>query len=383
MSARDYRFDSEDIAHAIAQWSQMESPSYVAQAVNAMMEHAAQLLARLGADISYIEGRDGFGAAVKATFDWGSGGPPILVLGHLDTVHGVGSVTDALPVRREGDRLYGPGVQDMKGGMYLAIHALEKVIERHGSLNVPVVFLLIPDEEVGSPTTRAVIESHARGARCVLVPEPAHDHKLVTGRHAFLRYRLHTYGQPAHAGVARGVGRSAIAVMAKVITQVESFSDVQRETTYRVGVVHGGEFVNVIPTACHAQVLCVAPTHEAFAEVTHRMNELRSPEPDVRLEVEAGPIRPLFEATPGTLELFEVARRIGEDIGLNLEHGQFGGGSDGNFTGALGIPTLDGLGVVGAGLHTHNEHILVSELVPRAQLLAGLYEAISTRNRFA
>lgn len=169
--------------------------------------------------------------------------------------------------------------------------------------------------------------------------------------------------------------------MAQLIAQVGGFSDVEREVTYRVGNVSGGNFVNVIPTECHAEVLCVAPTPEAFTEVQARMASLGSPDPEVRLEVEPGPVRPLFIMQEATRDLFEVAQRVAREVGLELEPGQFGGGSDGNFTGALGIPTLDGLGVVGDGVHTKQEHLLVSSLVPRARLLASLFEALSERNR--
>jgi glutamate carboxypeptidase len=286
-----------------------------------------------------------------------------------------------LAVRRDGDRLYGPGVLDMKGGMYLAVHAIEKVIERRERLNLPVTFMFIPDEEIGSPSTRALIEAEAHAHRYVLVPEPGKPDKFVTGRHAFLRYKLHTYGKPAHAGVAKGIGRSAISVMAQLIAQVEGFSDVEREVTYRVGNVNGGDFVNVVPTECHAEVLCVAPTPAAFEEVKSRMGSLVSLDPEVRLEVEPGPIRPLFTMHEASRDLFEVAQRVAREVGLDLDHGQFGGGSDGNFTGALGIPTLDGLGVCGDGVHTKREHLLVSSLVPRARLMAGLFEALSERNR--
>ena len=170
-------------------------------------------------------------------------------------------------------------------------------------------------------------------------------------------------------------------MMAKLITEVEGWSDVERQVTYRVGIVNGGTFVNVIPTLCEAEVLCVAPTHEAFDEVQSRMAALESPDDEVSLEVVPGAIRPLFQPSEGTLELLEIAQRVGSEMGIELEHDQFGGGSDGNFTGALGIPTLDGLGVVGSGLHTKNEHLEVSMLVPRAQLFAGLLIALSERNR--
>jgi glutamate carboxypeptidase len=373
-------FDAEEIAAGIAEWAAIESPSFDPAAVNCMMELAETSMTALGAAVERIPGVDGYGDAVRARFAWGEG-PGILVLGHLDTVHLVGTLAETLAVRRDGDRLYGPGVLDMKGGMFLAVHAIEKVIEARERLALPVTFLFIPDEEIGSPSTRALIEAEARASRYVLVPEPGKPDKFVTGRHAFLRYKLHTYGRPAHAGVARGVGRSAISVMAQLIARIEGFSDVERETTYRVGVVNGGNFVNVIPTECHAEVLCVAPTPEAFAQVQERMGSIESPDPEVRLEVEPGPVRPLFSAHPATLDLLEVAQRVAREIGLDLDHGQFGGGSDGNFTGALGIPTLDGLGVYGEGVHTKQEHLLVSSLVPRALLLAGLFEALSERNR--
>ena len=168
--------------------------------------------------------------------------------------------------------------------------------------------------------------------------------------------------------------------MAKLITEVENFTDVEKEETYRVGNISGGNFVNVIPTECHAEVLCVAPTPEMFAQVQRNMSSLVSPNPDVSLEVEPGPVRPLFTMQENTKELYDVAHRVAREVGLELGYGQFGGGSDGNFSGALGIPTLDGLGVCGNGVHTKQEHLFVSSLVPRARLFAGLLEALSNRN---
>ena len=380
MSGYEATFDAEEIAAGIAEWAAIESPSFDPDAVNRMMDLAESAMSGLGAAVERIPGTDGYGDVVRARFAWGAG-PGILVLGHLDTVHLVGTLSETLAVRRDGDRLYGPGVLDMKGGMYLAVHTIEQVIATRERLTLPMTFLFIPDEEIGSPSTRALIEEEARANRYVLVPEPGKPDKFVTGRYAFLRYKLHTYGRPAHAGVAKGVGRSAISVMAQLIARIEGFSDVEREMTYRVGVINGGNFVNVVPTECHAEVLCVAPTPESFAEVQRRMVSLESPHPEVRLEVEPCPIRPLFSVHPATLDLLEVAQRVAREVGLDLGHGQFGGGSDGNFTGALGIPTLDGLGVCGDGVHTKQEHLLVSSLVPRARLLAGLFEALSERNR--
>ena len=378
MTVFENTFNAEEIAAGIAEWVSIESPSFDAAAVNYMMDIAAQKMESLGAIIDRTPGSEGYGDVVRARFSCGEG-PGILILGHLDTVHLVGTLASSLPVKRDGDRLYGPGTVDMKGGVYLAVHALEKIIEIQGRLSTPITFMLIPDEEVGSPSTRTLIEAEAQANRYVLVPEPAKPGKFVTGRHAFLRYKLHTYGRPAHAGVAKGTGKSAISVMAQLISEVEGYSDIEREMTFRVGVVNGGDFVNVIPTECHAELLCVAPTSEAFSEVQRLIGNLVSPDPDVRLEVEEGPVRPLFRMHEKSEELYKVARRVAQQVGLDLGSGQFGGGSDGNFCGALGVATLDGLGVCGAGIHTKQEHLLVSSLVPRARLFAGLLVELAKR----
>jgi len=374
--------DAEAIAADIAEWAGIESPSTDAAAVNRMVSVAEAALRAMGAETERLAPDGPAGDMLKAYFP-GPGGaerPGIMVLGHLDTVHLVGTLAGELGVKRDGDRLYGPGVLDMKGGVVLALHALRALGIDSGGLGLPVTVLLVPDEEIGSPSTRAIIEREAAGCRYVLVPEPGRPGHLVTGRHAFLRYHLRTYGRAAHAGRPGGTGRSAISAMAALIGQVEGFSDQANEISYRVGNVRGGTFVNVVPTECHAEVLCVAPTPEAFAEVQRRMASLASPDPDVRLEVEAGPVRPLNRASEGTRELFEVAARVAAEQGMSFEMGQFGGGSDGNFTGALGIPTLDGLGPTGDGIHTKGEYLEVSSLVPRARLFAGLVDALVRRN---
>ena len=377
-----YNFESEEIVSGICEWAAIESPTYNANSVNKMMDVAESFMSDMGADIVRTPGSGGYGDAFQASFrfEHSSESEGILILGHLDTVHLEGTTAKELPIRREGDKLFGPGVFDMKGGMYMACNVVKQMLEVKGALSLPVSFLFIPDEEIGSPSTRNLIEEVAQSHKYVLVPEPARPGKLITGRHSFLRYILHVYGKPAHAGVATGIGRSAISVMAKVIEKVESYSDVTKEITYRVGNINGGNFVNVIPTECHAEVLCVAPNREAVREIQNRMRAVESPDSGVRVEVETGPIRPLFQSLEGNMELFEIARKVAVELGLKLGHGQFGGGSDGNFTGALGIPTLDGLGVEGDGHHTKNEHLLISSLVTRSQLFAGILGILADRH---
>ena len=260
----------------------------------------------------------------------------------------------------------------MKGGLYLALYALRRLQAESGQTELPVTFMMIPDEELGSPNTRDLIEREAARHKYVLVPEPARLGKLVSGRHAFVRYTVRTRGKPAHAGADNAVGRSAIRAMARLIETIESATDMSRLVSFSVGVVNGGLFVNVIPTECTAQVLCVASSADNLAYVYDFMASLKPPIDGVELEVIKGAERPLFQASPGTLQLFEIARSAAAELGIALEHGQFGGGSDGNFTGALGIATLDGLGVVGGGAHTLDEHLVISALAPRARIFAGL-----------
>lgn len=365
-------FSSEEILEGIMRWAAVESPSISPDAVARMFELAEGEFRASGATIERQEAPNGCGPVMFARFPGKKEGPGILVLGHLDTVHPVGTIEGPLKLRIEDGKLYGPGVFDMKGGIYLALFALKRVRAEAGLTDLPVTFMMIPDEELGSPNTRQLIEEEARKSKYVLVPEPSRLGKLVSGRHAFVRYTVKTYGKPAHAGADNKVGRSAIRAMASLIETIESATDMSRLVSFSVGVVNGGLFVNVIPTECTAQVLCVASSPDNLKYVYDFMSNLKSPDEDVRLEVIKGAERPLFQASEGTLKLFEMARSTAAEFGLHLEHGQFGGGSDGNFTGALGVPTLDGLGVVGAGAHTHNEHLVISDLASRARIFAGL-----------
>jgi len=371
-------FDVEEIVAGLSAWVEIESPTTDAAGVERMLDAAAAAMGELGAACERHPGRDGFGGALAARLPGRREEPGILILAHLDTVHPTGTLAGGLPLRRDGDRLYGPGVYDMKGGAYLAWEALRQVRARDGATPLPVTCLFTGDEEFGSPTTRALIEAEAQRHRYVLVPEPAQDRgNLITGRWAFQRFRLRTSGRPAHAGATLASGRSAIREMAEQVVRVEALSDPARDVTLSVGVIHAGAFVNVVPAECSAEVLAVAPTHAALEEVCTRMAALQPTTPAVGLEVEAGPQRPLFEPGEGTMALYRRALAIAEEIGFRPGHGSVGGGSDGNFTGALGIATLDGLGACGDGFHTLEEHVLVSSLVPRARLLSGLLRTLA------
>jgi glutamate carboxypeptidase len=370
-------FDAESMLDGLRRWVECESPTFDAAAVNRMMDLAGRDLALMGARVERIAGRMGFGDCVRARFPHPAGDavPGILVLAHLDTVHPVGTLAK-LPWRREGGSCWGPGIFDMKGGTYLAVEALRQLHRAGRATPLPITFLLTPDEEVGSPSTRDLIEAEASRARYVLVPEPARpDGGVVTGRYAIARFNLRTTGRPSHAGWTLAEGRSAIREMCRQVLAIEAMTT--EDCTFSAGVIHGGQWVNCVATHCDAEVLSMAKRQPDLDAGVARMLGLKAAASDVGLEVRRGVTRPVWEPDAGTMALYGLAREIAQGLGFDISHQSSGGGSDGNFTGAMGIPTLDGLGVAGAGAHTLDEHIMVASLVPRARLFAGLLARLS------
>lgn len=372
MNPLDLPFDTDEILAGLRPWIECESPTYDAGAVNRMMDLAAYDLAAAGATVERIPGRMGFGGSVRARFPHPDMGKPgILVSGHLDTVHPVGTL-DVLPFRRDGDKCYGPGIMDMKGGNYVTLEALRKLAAAGMQTPLPVTVLFTPDEEVGTPSTRDLIENEAAKNKYVLVPEPARDDGgAVIGRYAIARFNLRTAGKPSHAGARLSEGRSAIAAMARKILQIEALTN--DDCTFSVGVIHAGQWVNCVSSACEAQALSMAKTQEDLDRGIAAIMALAGTENGVEFQVTRGVTRPVWEPDqPGTMKMYDLAREIAREIGFELTAGSAGGGSDGNFTGYMGIPTLDSIGVRGQGLHTLGEYIEVSSLVERARLTAGL-----------
>ena len=371
MNYLDLPFDTDTMLAGLKPWVECESPTFDAAAVDQMMDLAAYDLAAIGAEIERIPGRMGFGGSLRARLphkDFGK--PGILVSGHLDTVHPVGTLAKN-PWRIEDGRCYGPGIQDMKGGNFVTVEVLRQLTLAGIETPLPVTVLFTPDEEVGTPSTRELIEMEARKNKVVLVPEPAHhDGSAVTGRFAIARFNIRTSGRPSHAGWALKDGRSAIAAMARKILEIEAMTT--EDCTFSVGVIHAGQWVNCVSSFCDAEVLSMAKRQHDLDEGVKRMLALSGEENDVVIEVTRGVTRPVWEPDEGTLAVYETARGIAGEIGFDLTHCSAGGGSDGNFTGALGIPTLDSIGVRGAGLHTLNEHIEIASLTERAKLIAGL-----------
>ena len=366
------------LLEAVRGWVMLESPTQDAGAVNAVAEHVEAKLRRIGAEIERIPGRDGFGDILLGRVAGEANGPGALLLGHIDTVHPVGTLAGPLPWRVEGDRAYGPGIYDMKGGNAMAIAALEHLHATGRRPYLPVTVMMIPDEEAGSPFSRPYIEEEARRHAVVLVPEPSGEGgRLTIARHGIARYHLKTTGIPAHAGAYHAKGRSAIREMARQILTIEAMTDYARNITLNVGTIQGGTHENMVPLHAEACVYCLVPTVEAEAEVRGKLLGLTAVDPDVKLEVRQGLFRPPYAKTPAIQALYDHAVALGREIGFEVKGERVaGGGSDGNFTGALGIPTLDGLGVLGDGPHTHHEHLLISWLVPRTRLFVRLFETL-------
>lgn len=369
----DLPFDTDEMLAGLKPWIETESPTFDAAAVNRMMDVVQHELAALGGRVERIPGRMGLGDSVRATMPHpkaGQGG--ILLLGHMDTVHPVGTIKK-LPFRREGGLCYGPGLMDMKGGNYVYLDALRKLFAANVTTPLPVTVLFTPDEEIGTPSTRELIEQEAKRHKYILVPEPARpDGGAVIGRYAIARFNLQTRGRPSHAGWALAEGRSAIAEMAKSVGQIEAMTT--DDCTFSVGVFNAGQWVNCVSSVCDAEVLSMAKTQELLDEGVKRMLALNSDEGDVVMEVRRGVTRPVWEPNqPGTMAMLSLAQEIAGEIGFEMTGSSAGGGSDGNFTGYLGLPTLDSIGVRGKGLHTLNEHIEIDSLTERARLAAALY----------
>jgi glutamate carboxypeptidase len=369
-------FTAEALLASLRPWVEHESPTFDLAAVNGMMTLAAREMAVLGARIERIPGRLGYGDCIRARFA-APGAPEggILVLAHLDTVHPVGTLAKGSPFRQEGDRAFGPGIFDMKGGTVLTLRALAALAKAGIPTSRPVTVLLTSDEEVGSPSTRDLIEAEAARHQVVLVPEPGRgDHGVVTGRYAIARFNLRTTGKPSHAGAQLSSGRSAVREMARQLIAIEDMTT--EACTYSVGVVHGGNWVNCVPTFCDAMSLSMAKRQPDLDAAVEKMLALNNAGGDVGMQVTRGVTRPVWEPDAGTMGLYGLAKRLGAELGLTIGHESAGGGSDGNFTGAMGIPTLDGLGVLGGNAHTLNEHIMMDSLVPRARLMAALLASV-------
>lgn len=353
---------------------ELESPTEEKAAVDRCVELTAQAAAGLDAKIRRHRNRSA-GDILEARFtptQVRRGVRPILLLGHLDTVWPKGTLAQ-MPFRIANGRAYGPGVYDMKAGVAMALTALG-LLRAENLLNREVILLLTGDEETGSHASRAVLAKTAGGCECVYVLEPAQGSEgaYKTARKGIANYGVRVTGVAAHSGVNYEQGHSAIAELARQVAALEALTDLKGGITVNVGTIQGGTRSNVIPAEAWAEVDVRVPRAADFARLDRKLKRLRVEDTGCVLEIEGGLNRPPMERTPGTVALYRRAKALAKGMGFDLREASTGGGSDGNFTSAQGIPTLDGMGAVGEGAHARNESVVVTELSPRTALLAAM-----------
>jgi glutamate carboxypeptidase len=354
---------------------EIESPSEDPAGVNRASDLVQSWAEALGAEATR-EVTEEFGDILTLRFSGDASQKPILLLGHLDTVWPNGTLA-GMPYKEESGRIWGPGTLDMKCGVVMALEAIE-VLQQLKRRTPPIILLLNPDEEVGSNASRATTERLARECSAVFVLEPAQgvlEASYKTARKGIANYRLEVHGIASHSGVDFQRGHSAILELARLLLKIETFTDLGIGLTVNPGVIGGGTRSNVIAAEAFAEIdVRVARIADAD-EIHRRLHELKCEDPDCSLTVTGGLNRPPMERSEGIARLFRQAQALAKHLGIALTEASTGGGSDGNFTAALGIPTLDGMGAVGEGAHAAHESLLVQHLVPRTALVAAMIEA--------
>ncbi len=364
---------TDALLEAVRAWVDIESPTNHVAGVNRVADQQKRCCAPWGQVSSAPPGATASETSSSAASP-ASITVPASAARAQDTVHQPGTFS----FRRDGDRAYGPGIYDMKGGNAMAFSALAALHAQGRRPRLGVSVMMIPDEEVGSPTSRVAIEAEALRHKVVLVVEPAGEGGKVTiARHGIARWHLRTIGRPAHAGAYHAEGRSAVREMAHHILVLEALTDHARNFFVNIGIVQGGTHENMVPAECTAICYALVPTATEQAALRAAVMSLPRHDPDVTTEVTEGLGRPPFSKSPAIQALYDHALALSRETGFEVKGERVaGGGSDGNFTGALGVPTLDGLGVVGGGPHTREEWIDLACLVPRTRLLMRLFETL-------
>jgi glutamate carboxypeptidase len=388
---RYFKKQQPKIVETIRQLVEIESPSDVKQAVDRLGTVLASRFAELGGRV-HVHPAEKFGNHLQVEFK-GAGRrsqkpnqkpdqKPVLLLGHMDTVYPIGTISK-MPCHVAKGRLHGPGVLDMKSGIALALHVIEAMLQWSegksvGKLPRPVTVLLVSDEEVGSTSSRPITEALARQSSAVLVLEPAQGLQgaVKTSRKGICEYTMRVTGKAAHSGLDFEKGQSAILELAKQIGEVSKLVDLKHGVTVNVGKVSGGTRVNVVPAEASAAIDVRVRRMGDALRIDRKLRSLKPFNRNCRITISGGMNRPPMERTAGVADLYRKAALIADDLGWKLDEAAVGGGSDGNFTAALGISTLDGLGGVGEGAHAEHESVVVSELPRRAALLSALITRI-------
>jgi glutamate carboxypeptidase len=374
---RSARLKQKETIALIRRFAECESPSDGGAAVNRFVGILADSVADI-ARVRTFSGGKNYGKHFRCELILPGRRKrgQILALGHSDTVWPLGTLTN-MPVSERKGRVWGPGVFDMKGGLALFISAMRVLRELDVPVARKVVLQVNSDEEIGSPSSRELTEQIARQSDAVLVLEPAAglDGKVKTARKGVGDYTVTVHGQPAHAGLDFEKGASAILEMARQVDKIAGFTRLKRGITVNPGVIRGGTRGNVIAAECLIEVDVRIPSAAGANYIARQFASLKPFDPRCKLAVSGGLNRPPMERTPASRALFVHARRIAREIGIELDECAVGGGSDGNFTAALGVATLDGLGAVGEGAHAPNESILIAKIPERIALLAKLAAA--------
>jgi glutamate carboxypeptidase len=372
------RQKQKDIIALIQEFVECESPSDNRAAVNRFVELMADRVKDI-AKPSIIRRGTTFGPHLRCEFTLGKGKTDgqILALGHSDTVWPMGTLAN-MPFRSARGRLWGPGVLDMKAGMVFFIFAMRALRDLEVPVRRKVLLQVNSDEEVGSDSSRELTEEAGRKSVAVLVLEPGTglEGKIKTARKGVGDYTVTVRGRASHAGVDFSNGANAIVEMARQLEKIAGFTRLDRGVTVSPGVVQGGTRSNVVAAECSAKIDIRAPRDRDRVYLERSFGSLKPFDKRCTIEVTGGLNRPAMERSAGVIRLARLAQRLAKDVGVELEESSTGGGSDGNFTAALGIPTLDGLGAVGEGAHAVNESILINRIADRTALLAKLVAAI-------
>ena len=362
------------ILQLIRELVEQETTSHEEARLNHITQFVAERLHLFAAPLQIFPS-PGYGSHLCARFNFGhpSDAPPVLIIGHLDTVWPVGTLA-RLPFRiTEEGTAHGPGIFDMKSGIAVVMNALEAIATQGLTTKHPVTLLLTCDEEIGSKTSRHLVEAEARRAVAALVLEPPIPGGIVkTGRKGIGGFTLKVTGRAAHAGLDPAHGINAIVELAHQTLRLAAMNDYERGITVNVGVATGGTTSNVVPAEASAKIDFRYWVNEDGAQIEDTIRNLQPVLNGAKLEFTGGINRPPMERSEKNLALYELAKGCAAEFDIDLKEGTVGGGSDGNFTAALGVPTLDGLGVDGAGAHAEHEHIILADIPRRAALLTRL-----------
>jgi glutamate carboxypeptidase len=365
-----------EIVHTIRELVEIESPSDSKPAVDRIAAFLAQKFEALGGRTQLHRSSD-FGDSLQVNFAGKTHRKPVLILGHYDTVYPLGTLTN-MPCKIDNGRLHGPGVLDMKSGIALMLHAIEALKAWHGALPRPVTVFLVSDEEIGSHSSRKITEALAKESAGVLVLEPAAGLRgaVKTARKGVGEYTLRVKGVAAHAGLDPGKGHSAILELSRQIAVIANMNNLRQGVSVNPGVIQGGTRTNVVAAEASAGIDVRIKQAKQAAAINRKLRSLKPFDKHCKLEITGNINRLPMERTAGVAALYKKAQQIASQVKWNIEEAAVGGGSDGNFTAGMGIPTLDGLGGVGEGAHAVHEFIVISELPRRALLLAGMIESV-------